>query len=1773
MADLDLGTLGGSIEIVDHGSAVADVVSAAVGKTGDVMDTVAAKATNFGNTFEDAFKKVESRSFESQKSAQEMHRAFLEAFENPIDAMKQFGQSLESDVLGSLGKVGLVAAAVVGSISGITFAITELGEKGSTIIGVEDAFKRLTSAIGQDADVMINALSAGVKGTVSSFELMQDVNKALAAGVTLTSANMATLGEAARITAKSMGTDTTSAVDLLSNALIRGNTRVLQRAGIVIDAKKAETDFAHSIGTTADQLNSLGQIEAKRQASLKAMADLVAKAGVQELTLKERIQQGEVAISSWVEKLEVAVAKSPAVNAAFTAISEAFSHAFGSAGTSLLDTLVAGIDKFSRGVVAAVPYFNSLVDAVKTFWGWLVELNDKYDITGKATYIVEIAFAALRDAFDFVTRAAKAAVDAWQQMPPWLQQIAVRSAEVTAALYLTGKAVDSVSSPMTGLISAGTSILSVLANLAQVGGVIPSIFKTLGSVFTTAEVAVEGTAAGAAAADISIAAVGETAVGAGAGILSFATGIGEAILVIGGITAAVIFLEKNWSSVRSALVTGANAVKTAFDYVSDSLVGRFLIAITELGLKLAGWTVEKLGIATWKILTDTWDALATIVDKLSSAFKNISSFDFASLGQKIMLAGDVAGLHFTDAKNVLAAIVPLLERATAAAERWNAATAKPFGIGAPTPAGPIPLDSNALPATGQLAPAVTTSISRSATAGAAASGAAANRLKYLKDIQTQVDKLIQSWEGDSQQIRIVSAALDELATKAGLPEALQVKMVDEMDKLIGMHKTLTAAQQTFYDAHFQLGARDIAMQTAIGKSWDDYYQEVAKGQGNSLDTENAATQKWYDAQYTAIAKLGKSHEDEWQRLIPINAELYQKLTNSAEAYSRKITDLNTKTAQDITKQYAINAGFSGGSTSTTQASLDEQEAAQVDNLNKQKLHFVDWQNQMTLIELDYGLKRINAGGKQQLDAQNALDDQIEQMTDTSEDYQVAKIMEAAAKKKAASDAIGEEQKKYFATVDALAALQVSQLSYNAQTIKNNTFEQLDATSAKEAATYDMMAAQPEKFSKRAIAAQKAVSLAADATARQTGTVWTDAFESVASAIPGLLQQAFTGGGGLLGAAKATGSLIGSEYAKAFLKSDTGQDLVKGMGDMWGKVFSNILPVIGGLVGPIISWIAGLFDHTAEDLGRDSGQKFGTTFSKNTYDAIVATMNTGVSELGSELINFSSIITDAGGLTTKNIGMMTDRLHDTFSLFATGQLTAAQATKVLNDNFATFTTAATDKVGVLSDKMKVVVQLAQTMGLNAKAVTDYISGQAGTSATALNTALGTGAGAYTQKASDVTQIATLNQQNPGTQTADVQKQIADLNADMITQQGIIDATAIKTQQAADGASGAILGTIAKLGDAGVNLVDAIKQADPAIQALGQQLKAAGLEGGAAFDYIKKMSDLAHDSIAGPALQAAYAFGDSMVSLSNIGGLTEDTFKGLSGQINQTYTALVAQGQDPAVVLSALQKPLQQIWELEQTGKYTVDDATQSLVDQAAAAGEVGEAQKSSADQMIDAIKDVTKDLDALLTHFGVDLPNAVKSGAEAAAGDLTKNFDSASNTAAGAVSRIAGAINNLPEGHIKFNVDQPQLPDLSGGGDNGGSTTPIAMSTGGIVPVHNIVTPEYHDVGGHIGNVIPFVPRGTDTVAVMATPGERMLTVPQTQAYDNMMGQLNQDEPSSTPETGSSATSGTTVNLLVDGRIMASVVLEHAVTSATQRTGQAKRLAQSLAAMMPKTKAS
>ncbi len=302
-----------------------------------------------------------------------------------------------TEVEGAFGAAAIGVTVLGAAIAGAVVSIVELGEKGSKIQGVTDAFDRLAASAGTTGDALRGSLSEGVKDTIDQMTLMQSTMRLMTSGMKLSTDQAALLGEAARAMGKATGTDAAQGLETISTALTTGRTRGLAMAGILVDVKKAETDFAKSIGTTADQLNAEGQLEAKRIAIFKATQDYVERLGATQLTFAERIKQGQVALEEWGVKLATSVSNSPQVMAALDAIGKALQETFGGTGKTALETIVGWVNKFADAVTeygpTVIKVFGDITGAIGELFSYLSgHSQDIKDLT-KAVALYAAAWA------------------------------------------------------------------------------------------------------------------------------------------------------------------------------------------------------------------------------------------------------------------------------------------------------------------------------------------------------------------------------------------------------------------------------------------------------------------------------------------------------------------------------------------------------------------------------------------------------------------------------------------------------------------------------------------------------------------------------------------------------------------------------------------------------------------------------------------------------------------------------------------------------------------------------------------------------------------------------------------------------------------------------------------------------------------------------------------------------------------------------------------------------------------------------------------------------------------------------------------------------------------------------------------------------------------------------------------------------------------------------------------------------------------------------------
>ncbi len=308
---------------------------------------------------------------------------------------------------------------------------------------------------------------------------------------------------------------------------------------------------------------------------------------------------------------------------------------------------------------------------------------------------------------------------------------------------------------------------------------------------------------------------------------------------------------------------------------------------------------------------------------------------------------------------------------------------------------------------------------------------------------------------------------------------------------------------------------------------------------------------------------------------------------------------------------------------------------------------------------------------------------------------------------------------------------------------------------------------------------------------------------------------------------------------------------------------------------------------------------------------------------------------------------------------------AKINKILQQtlNFGAQAQASASAVGLIDKSFLDLLNHAKQLGGLTQSMKDFVAAQGSNAETGIAAALDITNAAYSKRKDILEQIAAL-----GTGGAD-QTKLAELNAQLQTQNQLIDAVAIHSQAAADAVSGSLLAIINNQILAGKSFHDSVVTVAPAVDALSAQMIAAGLNGSAAFDALRAQVALVKDEVAGPALTAVEGYAQGLVGLNNAGLLNQDMFAGLTSQIGMTRDALIAQGQDGIAVLSAMRGPLQTIWELQTKFGYTTDESTQALLDQAKEQGLVGEKFKPIGEQMLDATNRIVKAVETLATNLG------------------------------------------------------------------------------------------------------------------------------------------------------------------------------------------------------------
>jgi hypothetical protein len=444
----------------------------------------------------------------------------------------------------------------------------------------------------------------------------------------------------------------------------------------------------------------------------------------------------------------------------------------------------------------------------------------------------------------------------------------------------------------------------------------------------------------------------------------------------------------------------------------------------------------------------------------------------------------------------------------------------------------------------------------------------------------------------------------------------------------------------------------------------------------------------------------------------------------------------------------------------------------------------------------------------------------------------------------------------------------------------------------------------------------------------------------------------------------------SAWERALGGAATGASMGASVGGGYGAIFGAI---IGGMYGLATepAWIR---------AGEYAGTVYGHAVSEALARQIALDMEThGGSEMAATVLNLGRAIEEMGGIKGfgNDIQSGSDRaiasLEILISQMNLGTVTAGEAGDVFDEVFRQLIPEAIDvTTGLASQSFLNLISDMQEFGIESEDMTNWLKaqGQAG---------------------------------------------VAGLNA---MAEGLV-----VTEYTAEGVGAAIAAQFQSLRDSGMTIGQALEALQPAIDAFAAKFAELGISGGNAFASVSAMATLAADEVAGPMIDAIAGAGDTLAALNNQGILTQEMFTGLSTSMADTYAALVEQGFGGATALAMIGPDLQTVWELQQRYGYEVDATTQALLDEALAAGVVGEAHMSAQERTARATEHLADTVDRLALAFGV-----VGEGIDEAA-EKWRRFNAIANKTPGAPSPPAG-------------------PPSGGGADSGGNQVP-GFAAGGI----------------------------------------------------------------------------------------------------------------------------
>jgi hypothetical protein len=259
------------LKLIIKGMDPAEIMALAQSTQGDLNLRIAQyldKLVNLHRAANEATTKLAKQSAQDQ----------IKEVEKQIDVINKVARAQElaanranASFRGMMEHLENLTIVATGAWNAISGGVGRLKELGDSVDRVTNIYSSLRGSI----DEMREASA----GEIADIDLITTKNRAFEKDLHLTDQQFGMVAAAADKFADALGVNTKEALDKLIDGLATGKMKMLEHAGIVVDADQAYKDYARSIGTTADKLSDTGKHTAIAEAALKSMDKKLAESG------------------------------------------------------------------------------------------------------------------------------------------------------------------------------------------------------------------------------------------------------------------------------------------------------------------------------------------------------------------------------------------------------------------------------------------------------------------------------------------------------------------------------------------------------------------------------------------------------------------------------------------------------------------------------------------------------------------------------------------------------------------------------------------------------------------------------------------------------------------------------------------------------------------------------------------------------------------------------------------------------------------------------------------------------------------------------------------------------------------------------------------------------------------------------------------------------------------------------------------------------------------------------------------------------------------------------------------------------------------------------------------------------------------------------------------------------------------------------------------------------------------------------------------------------